>query len=105
MLGASAGAKNKSGAAISLSENLVLRIPESSDITIAGLGKLGSSELSGFEKKLAQAAKEAEREEQLFAEQASKEEAELMQQMREVGEMSEDSAREIVAQDSRAREE
>ena len=41
--------------------------------------------MSGFEKELVQAAKEAERQEQLFAEHASKEEAELMKQMSQVG--------------------
>ena len=56
------------------------------DLSFTSLAKIGaSSGLSGFEKELVQAAKEAERQEQLFAEHASKEEAELMKQMSQVG--------------------
>ena len=54
-----------------------VRISVSTDSSIT----LTGSDLSGFEKKLAQMAKEAQKEEALFAEHASKEEAELMRQM------------------------
>jgi hypothetical protein len=54
-----------------------VRISVNTDSSIS----LSGSDLSGFEKKLAQMAKEAQKEEALFAEHASKEEAELMRQM------------------------
>ncbi len=54
-----------------------VRISVNTDSSIS----LTGSDLSGFEKKLAQMAKEAQKEEALFAEHASKEEAELMRQM------------------------
>ena len=46
----------------------------SSDVIIKNLAKLNVSELSGFEKQLAKAARDAEREELMIAEQASIEE-------------------------------
>ena len=46
-----------------------------------------ASELTAFERKLAQAAKEAEREEKAYLEQMSKEEGELMDQMKQVREI------------------
>lgn len=49
--------------------------------TLSSLGTSSSSDLSGFDKKLAQMAKEAQKEEQLFAEHSKKEEEELMTQM------------------------
>ena len=49
--------------------------------TLSSLGTSSSSDMSGFDKKLAQMAKEAQKEEQLFAEHAKKEEEELMTQM------------------------
>jgi len=45
-----------------------------------------AAELTAFERKLAQAAREAEKEEKAFAEANSKEEEELMKQMQQVGE-------------------
>ena len=53
---------------------------------MSALLQQGSADLSAFERKLAQAQKEAMKEEELYAEQSSKEEAELMQQMRQVQE-------------------
>lgn len=72
-------------------ENMMrrLNVSEGIDVSISSIGGINlgsSSEMSMFEKKLAQAAKEAHREEQIFAEQASKQEAELMGQMSEVAE-------------------
>lgn len=49
--------------------------------TLLGLDKIDINELSLFEKQLAKAAREAKREELLFAEQISKEESELMKHM------------------------
>ena len=45
-----------------------------------------NNELSAFERKLAQAAREAEKEQQAWLEQSNKEEAELLKDMKEVGE-------------------
>lgn len=56
------------------------------DVTLAGLAKLDITELSPFEKQLARAAREAKKEEALFAAQLSKEEAELRLQMKELEE-------------------
>lgn len=50
-------------------------------MTLAGLAKLDVTELSAFEKQLAKAAREAKKEEAIFAEQLSKEEAALRLQM------------------------
>lgn len=58
----------------------------SMDVTLAGLAKLDITELSPFEKQLARAAREAKKEEALFAAQLSKEEAELRLQMKELDE-------------------
>lgn len=58
----------------------------SMDVTLAGLAKLDIAELSPFEKQLARAAREAKKEEALFAAQLSKEEAELRLQMKELDE-------------------
>ncbi len=51
------------------------------DLPLGGLAKLDITELSAFEKQLARAAREAKKEEALFAEQLSKEEASLRLQM------------------------
>ncbi|RYH11059.1 hypothetical protein EON65_39010 [archaeon] len=56
------------------------------DIALADLSRLDVNELSGFEKQLARAAREARKDEQLLAEKASKEESELMKQMFQVDE-------------------
>ena len=56
------------------------------DVALADLSKLDVNELSGFEKQLARAAKEAKRDEILFAEKASREESEIMKQMSEIDE-------------------
>lgn len=56
------------------------------DIALADLSRLDISEMSGFEKQLARAAKEAKKDELLLAEKASREESELMQQMYEIDE-------------------
>lgn len=62
------------------------RIPlgESTDISFSNLANTNSSDLSMFEKKLMQVAKEAAKEEQIFAEQASSNEAMLLQQMSQI---------------------
>ena len=62
----------------------IIRIGDMADANMAALLKQGGSDLSAFERKLAQAQREAMREEELFAEQSSKEEAELMLQMKQV---------------------
>lgn len=68
----------------------VIRIVETNtDISLAGLTKLsnaagGKEQLSGFEKKLAQAHAEAQREDAQFAEEARQLQAELMQQMSQI---------------------
>ena len=51
------------------------------DVPLGGLAKLDITELSPFEKQLAKAAREAKKEDALFAEQLSKEEATLRLQM------------------------
>lgn len=53
---------------------------------LAGFSKLDNNELSAFERQLAKAAREAKREEQLLAEQVSKEETEIMKQMHQIDE-------------------
>jgi hypothetical protein len=58
-----------------------LDVAQMSLIALTGQGT--TAELTGFEKKLAQAAKDAEREEQLAQEEAIKQEAELLGQMEE----------------------
>lgn len=69
-------------------EKLLMHVPvvDAVDQALADLAKLDINELSGFEKQLARAAKEAKRDELLFAEKASKEETEIMKQMSEVDE-------------------
>lgn len=68
----------------------VIRIVETNnDISLAGLTKLsgatgGKEQLSGFEKKLALAHAEAQREDAQFAAEASKMQAELMQHMSQI---------------------
>lgn len=66
--------------------NSIVSIPisDANEISLTNLGGGNTAELSMFEKKLMQAAKEAQREEKLFAEQASKTEAELLQQMSQI---------------------
>jgi hypothetical protein len=58
-----------------------INIGDTTEISFSKLSNANANELTLFEKKLMQAAKEAQREEQLFAEQASKTEAELLRQM------------------------
>lgn len=58
-----------------------INIGDITEISFSNLSSANANELSIFEKKLMQAAKEAQREEQLFAEQASKTEVELLRQM------------------------
>lgn len=66
---------------------IVLNITEG-DISLDGLSKLGGGagggDLGAFERKLAQAAKDAMKEEQLMAERAALQQVELMEQMRQV---------------------
>eukprot|EP00981_Chlorochromonas_danica_P002130 scaffold424_cov165-Ochromonas_danica.AAC.30 len=59
---------------------------DSIDVVMADLTRLDINELSGFEKQLARAAKEAKKDEILFAEKVSREESELMQQMHQIDE-------------------
>jgi hypothetical protein len=54
------------------------------DMALADLSKLDINELSGFEKQLAKAAKEARKDEIALAEKASREENEIMQQMSQI---------------------
>lgn len=54
------------------------------DMALADLSKLDINELSGFEKQLAKAAKDARKDEIAFAEKASREESEIMQQMSQI---------------------
>lgn len=65
------------------SEKLLMHVPvvDAVEQALTDLAKLDISELSSFEKQLAKAAKEAKRDELLFAEKASKEENEIMKQM------------------------
>jgi hypothetical protein len=56
------------------------------EMALADLSKLDINELSGFEKQLARAAKEAKRDELIFAEKAHREETEIMQQMLQIDE-------------------
>lgn len=56
------------------------------EMALADLSRLDINELSGFEKQLAKAAKEARRDEIAFAEKASREETEIMQQMLQIDE-------------------
>jgi hypothetical protein len=56
------------------------------DVTLAGLARLDVTELSAFEKQLAKAAREAKKEEALFAAQLSQEEAQLRSQMKQLDE-------------------
>jgi hypothetical protein len=60
--------------------------PVSMDVTLAGLARLDVTELSAFEKQLAKAAREAKKEEALFAAQLSQEEAQLRSQMKQLDE-------------------
>lgn len=53
---------------------------------LAGFSKLDNNELSAFERQLAKAAREAKREEQLLAEQVTREETEIMKQMHQIDE-------------------
>jgi hypothetical protein len=71
-------------------EKLLMHVPvvDAIDQALADLAKLDINELSGFEKQLAKAAKEAKRDEQLFAEKVTKEETEIMKQMSEIDENS-----------------
>ena len=62
----------------------IIRIGDGFETSMSALLQQGSADLSAFERKLAQAQKEAMKEEELYAEQSSKEEAELMQQMKQV---------------------
>lgn len=69
-------------------EKLTMHVPvvDAVEQALADLARLDVTELSGFEKQLAKAAKEAKRDEILFAEKVSKEETEIMKQMSEVDE-------------------
>jgi hypothetical protein len=66
-----------------------ISVKDLSDVSLSSItgrgGATDANQLSGFEKKLAQAAKEAQREEQMFAEHAQRQEEAIMQQMTEVG--------------------
>lgn len=67
--------------------NSAFQIPisDSEDVSLSlAAGSSNSADLSGFEKKLAQAAKDAQKEEQMYAEQYSRAEAELLKQMSEL---------------------
>eukprot|EP01034_Spumella_vulgaris_P022214 gene22214-28328_t len=66
----------------------MLHVPviDSVSVTLAGLSKLDTAEMSGFERQLAKAARDAKKEDALFAEAISKEETELMKQMRTIDE-------------------
>jgi hypothetical protein len=69
-------------------EKLLMHVPvvDAVEQALTDLAKLDISELSSFEKQLAKAAKEAKRDEALFAEKATKEETEIMKQMSEIDE-------------------
>lgn len=79
---AAAGTNDEEG------EKLLMHVPvvDAVETALADLSKLDISELSGFEKQLARAAKEAKRDELLLAEQATKEETEIMKDMHELDE-------------------
>jgi len=86
--GGSSGGDGRGGAGAGGSDDGRFAISDGGDISLAGLSSRlasgGGADLSGFEKKLMQAAKEAQREEKILAENASREEAELMQQMSQI---------------------
>jgi hypothetical protein len=78
----------KGGSSTAASSGMIqITMKDLSDISLSSATRSGGSseQLSGFEKKLAQAAKEAQREEAMFAEHAQKEEEALMKQMMQVG--------------------
>jgi hypothetical protein len=78
----------KGGSSTAASSGMIqITMKDLSDISLSSATRSGGSseQLSGFEKKLAQAAKEAQREEAMFAEHAQKEEEALMKQMTQVG--------------------
>lgn len=80
---AAAGADGASGSDARFSR---LPVIDAVDMALADLSKLDVNELSGFEKQLARAAREARKDEIAFAEQASREESEIMQQMLQIDE-------------------
>mmetsp|Transcript_9877 Transcript_9877/g.16567 ORF Transcript_9877/g.16567 Transcript_9877/m.16567 type:complete len:451 (-) Transcript_9877:99-1451(-) len=63
-----------------------LQMADAVDVSLAGLAKLHITELSAFEKQLAKAAREAKKEDALWAAQLTQEEAQLKQEMEQVDE-------------------
>ena len=72
------------GKKVSADGKMILQISSNEEET--QIESRPASELSAFERKLAQAQREAEREEKMYAEQTSREEEELMKQMKQVSE-------------------